>query len=424
MAAADASTLVAERDAEIQHLRTEIERQGQTAQADIAAAKAAAEADAEERMKTAQAKWDRTAAAALADTVGRCEAAEAALETARKVNAKRVDDDEYVHTLEREIKTLRATLVDREATIVGTQAMQEHERLGTVREAPGRSWQPLSNRHTIGESEPSEQEKSNRRLIRDAGVVVMAAAAAVLLFPKLEAMLPDTVRWQIETVGGLFAPADTVTVAAPPPAVASTQPKAEHPLMYASRSINVRAEPSVSATIVVNLKRGASVAILEKRGSWDRVEVSSPPGTAKQTEGWVFNTYLVDTDPSVAAAASAPAAATPAAARPATPARRQRETPAEVSATRARRCTACRRKRRTGAIRIRAGACCRPHPRRPRRRRDQGLTPSKITLCTLPSLGGASSSRPRILPRWQAHSNMPVCAPSTVTGAVVSQSPT
>jgi hypothetical protein len=334
LVAADASELVAERDTEIQHLRTEIERQGQTAQADIVAAKAAAEAEAEERMKTAQARWDKTAAAALAETIGRYEAAEAALETARKLNAKRVDDDEYVHTLEREIRTLRATLVDREATIVGTQAMQEHERLGTVREAPGRSWQPLSNRHTIGESEASEQEKSNRRLMRDAGVVVMAAAAAVLLFPKLEAMLPDTVRWQVETVGGLFAPSDVSTVTAPPPAVASTQPKAEHPVMYASRSINVRAEPSVSATIVVNLKRGASVAILEKRGSWDRVEISSPPGTAKQTEGWVFNTYLADTDPSVATAASAPAAATPSATPMAAPSApvAATETPAQTSA--------------------------------------------------------------------------------------------
>ena len=330
LAAADASALVAERDAEIQHLRSEIERQGQTAQTDLVTAKAAAEADAEERMKAARAKWDKTAAAALAETVGRYEAAEAALETARKLNAKRVDDDEYVHTLEREIKTLRATLVDREATIVGTQAMQEHERLGTVREAPGRSWQPLSNRHTIGESETSEREKSNRRLMRDASVVVMAAAAAVLLFPKLEAMLPDTVRWQIETVGGLFAPSDAVTVAAPPPAVASTQPKAEHPVMYASRSINMRADPSVSATIVVNLKRGASVAILEKRGSWDRVEISAPAGTAKQTDGWVFNTYLVDADPTIAAAASAPAAATPVAApAPSAPAATA-ETHAEV----------------------------------------------------------------------------------------------
>ncbi|MGZ5921195.1 MAG: SH3 domain-containing protein, partial [Rhizomicrobium sp.] len=303
-AATDSTKLVAEREAEVQHLRAEIER--------LAAVKAAAEAQAEikaeERLKTAQARWEKTAAAALADTVGRCEAAEAALEVERRAAAKRMEDDEYVHTLEREIKTLRATLVDREAVIAGAQAMREHERLGTVREAPGRSWQPLSNRPTIGEPEPSEREKSNRRLLRDAGVVVMAAAAAVLLFPKLEAMLPDTVRWQIETAGGLFAPPDVSTTApvTAPAAIASTQVKVEHPRMFASRSINVRAEPSVTAAIAANLKRGAPVAILEKRGSWDRVEIAAPAG-AQPAQGWVFNSYLSETDPS--AAVAAPAAA-------------------------------------------------------------------------------------------------------------------
>ena len=314
-ATADTTKLVAEREAEIQHLRSEIER--------LAAVKAAAETEAEERLKTAQARWEKTAAAALADTVGRCEVAEAALDVERRAAAKRAEDDGYVQTLEREIKTLRATLVDREAAIAGTQAMREHERLGTVREAPGRSWQPLSNRHTIGEPEPSEREKSNRRLLRDAGVVVIAAAAAVLLFPKLEAMLPDTVRWQIETVGGLFAPPDVSTApVTAPAAIASTQAKVEHPRMFASRSINVRTEPSVTAAIAANLKRGAPVAILEKRGSWDRVEIASAAGT-QPAQGWVFNSYLVETDPSAAVAAPAAAAtsgaATPAATVPANP---------------------------------------------------------------------------------------------------------
>jgi uncharacterized protein YgiM (DUF1202 family) len=62
--------------------------------------------------------------------------------------------------------------------------------------------------------------------------------------------------------------------------------------MYAMRSINVRAEPSMSAAIAASLKRGAAVAILEKRDSWDRVEVSG-----SQQQGWVFGSYLADTDP-------------------------------------------------------------------------------------------------------------------------------
>ena len=290
---------MAEREAEIQHLRAEIERQGQTAQADVAAVKAAAEAEAEEAdLKTAQARWEKTAAAALADTVGRCEAAEAALETARRVTAKRVDDDDYVHSLEREIKTLRATLVDREAAIVAPRRCRSMSGWAPCGRRRAGAGSPCRTGPRLGESEPSEQEKSNRRLMRDAGVVVMAAVAAVLLFPKLEAMLPDTVRWQIETVGGLFAPSGyrqrRGRAAA---AVASTQPKVEHPRMYASRSINVRAEPSVSAAIAANLKRGAPVAILEKRGNWDRVEIRAGRARRNRRKGWVFNTYLTDTDP-------------------------------------------------------------------------------------------------------------------------------
>jgi len=163
----------------------------------------------------------------------------------------------------------------------------------------------LSSHSAPEEVQLSEKDIANRKLLRDIAVVAAVAIAAVLLLPKLEAMLPDTVRWQIETVGGLFPPAETEVAPAPAPAVAvaSTQPKAEHPMMYAARSINVREQPSTGAPIAANLKRGAAVAILETRGSWDRVEVSGPPSQGKQ--GWVFNSYLVDSDP--AASASSPA---------------------------------------------------------------------------------------------------------------------
>ena len=70
---------------------------------------------------------------------------------------------------------------------------------------------------------------------------------------------------------------------------------------YTARAVNVRAEPSVSAPIAANLKRGAQVSVLERRGNWDRVEVvalSQP--AAQQTaaqQGWVYSSYLTDTDP-------------------------------------------------------------------------------------------------------------------------------
>ncbi|MBN9544606.1 MAG: SH3 domain-containing protein [Alphaproteobacteria bacterium] len=318
LAAADKSAPLAERDAEIAHLRDEIARQARMAEADMAAAKAAADIAAGEKLKAGQAIWEQETAGALAKANARAEAAETALDVERRSAEGRLREDEYVHSLEREIKTLRATLVDREAALVQTQATQEQIRLGTVREGPGARWQPLpsgrqmddgqGDGRAVGE-EPrrSAKDNANMRLLRDAGVVVMAAAAAVLLLPKLEAMLPNNVRWQIETMGGMFLPSDTPAAPTVPAVAAATQPKVEHPLKYATRSINVRTQPSTGGAIAINLKRGASVAVLETQGSWDRVEVSTPQGPAVQ--GWVFNTYLSDAAEPAAASRPVPKAA-------------------------------------------------------------------------------------------------------------------
>jgi uncharacterized protein YgiM (DUF1202 family) len=67
------------------------------------------------------------------------------------------------------------------------------------------------------------------------------------------------------------------------------------PRLYAARSVNVRAAPSTGAAVIANLKRGASVGVLETKGAWSRVELSG------RQQGWAFNTYLVEADPGVAA---------------------------------------------------------------------------------------------------------------------------
>ena len=292
-----------QREAEMNQLRAELEQKAKATEAEIAAVKMASEREGAERLKHAEARWEKEKAEILAEVAARTEAAEAALARARRLDAAKVDDDAYVHSLEREVKTLRATLADREISLVQNQAMQEHVRLGTVREAPSTRWQPLTSRMGEDAEEKPENEKTNRQLVRDVVIVVGVAAAAVLLFPRLEAMLPDTLRWQVETVGGLFAPQQVVEAPAPPPlppAAAAVQPKAEHPMMYVSRAVNVRAEPSVSAPVAANLKRGAQVAVLEKRGNWDQVEIARPAGAPPQSpalQGWIYNSYLTDTDP-------------------------------------------------------------------------------------------------------------------------------
>ena len=296
-----------DRAAEASQLRALLERQRKESEVQIQSAKAAAEIDAGERLRAAQMQWEKESAAALAQVAARCEAAEASLASARKTIASSAEDDGYVRTLEREIKTLRATLVDREAAIVHANALQDQMRLGTVRETPGARWQPLSNRAQIDRAETPEEETSKRQLLRDVFIVVTAVVALVIAFPWLESLLPDDVRTQIVTVGGLFAPAAPEAAVTPPARVAATQPKAVHPVMYATRAINVRSEPSVSASLAASLKRGAAVTVLEKRDSWDRVEISG-----SQQQGWVFNSYLADAPPASPAPPPVAAKADPA----------------------------------------------------------------------------------------------------------------
>ena len=84
LATAGPSALIGERDAEITHLRDEIARQARMAEADMAAAKAAADIAAGEKLKAGQAIWEQETSAALAKANARAEAAETALDVERR----------------------------------------------------------------------------------------------------------------------------------------------------------------------------------------------------------------------------------------------------------------------------------------------------------------------------------------------------
>ena len=301
-AKAEAARQLSEGEAEMTQLRAEFEQKGKAAESAIAALRMAAEKESAEKLKQAEARWQTEKATLMAEMAERAETAEATLARAKRLDAAKADDDAYVHSLEREVKSLRATLADREISLVQNQAMQDHLRLGTVRETPSSRWQPLMGQVGAEPEEKSAKEKSRQQLFRDVAIVVAVAAVAVLLLPRLEGMLPDTLRWQIETLGGTLIPSTTEVAAPPPQQAAAVQPKAEHPTMYVARAVNVRAEPSIGAPIAASLKRGAQVSVLEKRGNWDQVEIipgalaASAQAPATQ-RGWVYSSYLTDTDP-------------------------------------------------------------------------------------------------------------------------------
>ena len=288
--------------AEQARLQGELENERQKARAGIAAIRAEAEtakaaalnqteaaltAQSDKRLaalkarletaETALAARDKDIArltAALEEQQGHAEAAKSA------ASSRALHDDAYVRGLEREIKSLRASLVAREADIALDHAREQ--RSPATPQLPALHWQPLSNRI---ESRRSREKPSH--LFRDMLIVMALAGVAVLFLPRIEASLPNDLRWQIETLDGLIAPEEPQTPKPAPPKPAPQEPLPP-PATTVSRAVNLRGAPSATAAIIAGLNRGATVAILDKRGHWDHVRV---PGGPVQ-EGWVYDTYL------------------------------------------------------------------------------------------------------------------------------------
>ena len=291
LAAARAAAPNANRDADLIQLQGELERARRQAQ-ELAQAHADAERRGADTLRSAQAQWQQQTTQTLMEITARAQAAEAALAAARINDSSKTESDAYIRSLNREVKTLQAALVDREAALAHAQASLEQLRFGAEARGPAAQWRPLQ-----GGSYPRDEREvggeANSHLMRDVAILFLIVLVSVLAFPRIEAMLPDNIRWQIETGGGLFVPAGGNGASAPVAAPAEhVTPKTEH-LATVTRGMNLRDQPSVNGALVASLKRGARVAILETRGNWDRISIAGAAGE-KDLQGWVYNTYIQD----------------------------------------------------------------------------------------------------------------------------------
>lgn len=84
-------------------------------------------------------------------------------------------------------------------------------------------------------------------------------------------------------------PQAATTVVATPAAPATAAPQ---PMVTVVRAVNVHAGPAANEAVVAILKRGVQTALLEKRGNWDRVQISAPG--APPQDGWVYSSYVTD----------------------------------------------------------------------------------------------------------------------------------
>ena len=290
--------------AEQQRLQTQLEDLRQHSGAELAAAKA----KASRILKAAESQWTAQTEKKLGALMAQLEAAQSAAQAkpSAKDNAKEYEaeigelktqlahqrllaetalaaaparsqaDDAYVRGLEREIKSLRATLADREASLARSQAQDA----AMPRPRPA---QPSIRWRGARQTDDTESERSNGKLWRDAVLVIVAVILAVLFAPRIGLPADLTSMLQSWMDRNASAPA---AVAAPAP---KPVPKAP-PAISVARAVKLRAAPSVNAAIAANLKAGVNVAVIEKRGNWAHVRIMEPNAPVK--DGWVYGSYL------------------------------------------------------------------------------------------------------------------------------------
>jgi hypothetical protein len=281
------------RDLELAQLRTQYEGHAAAAETALKDAQATRQQDEAERLAAAQAQWQVNLSTSLADYAARCQALELELSQARATSeVDRSGDDAYIARINREIKTLKATVADREAALTLTQASLDKLRLG-------RSSDILTERaarfKAASQDEALEEsDQKSGHLVRDAIILMVVVIIAILVFPALESLLPDDLRSQIESLVGSHDGVQTDPV---PAKIKVPPPSAPRVMATTIRSANMRIAPLPSATVVAHLKAGLTVTVLEKKGHWERIDV--PGSHDKSQQGWVY-------DANMRAAAAAP----------------------------------------------------------------------------------------------------------------------
>jgi hypothetical protein len=220
------------------------------------------------------------AAEALAALQRRCEAAEQALCSAQSAREKTTADDTYIQGLNRQIANLQAILLDREAAIAHAETSLEQMRLGMVAKPPPAHWEPLPG--ALRQS-PIEVKAEGGHLLRDFMLVFGFVMGGCLLF-FFGPTLPSG-NWPLPDLASLLASDEGSQDTSPPPA-----PPARLPQATVQRALNLRALPSTDAPIIMALRQGMTVTILEQDGAWDHVEIAASGQPAQQ--GWAYGSYL------------------------------------------------------------------------------------------------------------------------------------
>ena len=294
-------SLLVRRDLELDQYRLsreqEREHRRQELEASLSAAARAWKADEDTRLAAMMERARSQSDAALAAATARCEAAEKALAEAQNGQGANPADDAYVQGLQKEIATLRASLVNREVELGHTRAALDRMRARPVQSAaPAPIYAPAPApiqrmMRSIDDPVPQQADVSAKRgLVRDFIVAVCVITPLIFFYPRLEAYLPDEVRANIAAVTGGFwgaAPAPQPQAAAP-----AAPPVAARKTATVNHAANMRATPGSKGAVTMTLPKGTAVTIVEQRGNWTLVEIAPKTATDKPQQGFVFGAYL------------------------------------------------------------------------------------------------------------------------------------
>jgi len=222
------------------------------------------------RFATAEAEWRKQSVNALNEATARYQAAEGMLMQAR-MQADRARSDAVGGSIKSGERTRFGTRpADRETETAPIRLPSKDERgLGTEGTNLG-----IRSRQIMFEQEPRTPRK---RTLRDVAVAASLAILAILAYPSVEPLFPESWRSNIAAIERGRGPS---------PGVAAQE------FAAVVSDVNLRAGASTTAKVIGTLSRGLKVATIERRGDWTLVQIEGDSRDSQPRRGWVNGSFL------------------------------------------------------------------------------------------------------------------------------------
>ncbi len=280
-----------DRDAELVETRLARDQAREQWQLDseaaLSSARAAFEADEAAHLAAAEAHWWKQSADAIAQATARYDAAEAAL-TQVRMEASRERSDAVGGNVFHKQAGLQAKRASRETGLAPVRSAEERGQRTTGSKIVIRT----NRMRDAIEATEQEPRAPRRRAVRDVFLAAAVTVLAIVIYPSIEPLLPETWRSNIAAVTGGIGP---VVGHSPAPleSLPETSPSvAVQHFAVVVRDVNVRASPSTTATVISMLPRGLKVATIEQRENWTLVQIEGDSRNPKPRQGWVYGSYL------------------------------------------------------------------------------------------------------------------------------------